>query len=543
MYNMTIVLFWVILFCIAGSKIMRTIYKLLFALLAVIGLFLFSFFYTIRYIITPAMEPILVSSARGSFAVADRELANTLEPIVDAMNYFMFNPWVSPTLTISPSNRANTQQISDSLRLTEATTIIRQQERVMGVWLYVHDDFIYVSDTGHFRPISGMYGMEWYTQLTTWAHSHTVFWYDIDGASIAGIRAIIDPENFQNIVGFLRVDISRDAVINALSVATGDRNSTAFIADRTGRILISYGNGNISHMVNIGHLRPFFVNEAFYGNYPPLGSNYFLAATAMPTAGLYLISITSLTELMTPMEDLFLSIFQFVVLICCAAFLISLFALRERHNAGVKAERLELLALQSQIKPHFLYNTLDMINWTAIDNDKPEISETVIMLSKYYKLSLNNGAAFVPMRDELEHAKTFIDITCQRIDHVVEFVSDVSEDIQDKFVLRLLLQPIVENAIIHGILQKPSKSGYVHVKAHQQDKDIIITVRDNGVGIPPEKIAKILTAESGGYGALNTNQRIKLHYGQRYGMRYHSILGDSTTVEIRIPAVKRGVPQ
>jgi len=519
---------------------MRPIYKLLFAFAAVIGLFVFSFLYITRNIVTPAMEPIIVNSARGSFAVADRDISDTLESVIYAMNYFISASWVSPILATDPVERTTIQQIDDSRRLTEATLNIRQQDRVTGVWLYVNDDFIYVSDEGLFRPVNTITNMEWYTHLTTWAHTHTIFWYDIDSTTIAGIRAIIDPDNFQNIVGFLRVDISRCSIVNALSAAAGDRNSTAFIADRTGRILISYGNGNISHQVNIGHLRTFFSGGEFYGNYPPLGPNYFLAATAISNAGLYLISITSLTELMNPVEDLHMNILQFVLVICGAAFLISLFALRERYSAGVKAQKLEFLALQSQIKPHFLYNTLDMINWAAIDNDKPEISETVITLSKYYKLSLNNGAAFVPMRDELEHAKIFVDITCRRSEHEVEFIADVSQEIQDSNVLRLMLQPIVENAVVHGILQKATKSGYVHVSASQNDKHILITVRDNGVGIPGEKISKILTGESGGYGARNTNQRIKLYYGQRYGMTYHSVPGEGTTVELRIPRKREG---
>jgi len=519
---------------------MRPIYKLLFAFVAVIGLFIFSFLYITHNIITPAMEPIIVNSARGSFAVADRDISDTLEPIVDAMNYFMFNPWVSSTLAIDPSERTITQQISDSVGLVEATIIIQSQDRVVGTWLYVHDELIYVTDTGIFRPMNAMANMEWHSQLTTWMHSHTIFWYDIDSTVIAGIRVIIDPDNFPNIVGFLRVDISRDSIVNALNAAAGNRNSTAFIADRTGRILISYGNGNIPHDINIGHLRTFFVNGAFYGEYPPIGSNYFLTATSIPSAGLYLISITSLTELMNPVDDLHVNIFQFVVLVCSAAFLISLFALRERYSAGVKEQKLELLALQSQIKPHFLYNTLDMINWAAIDSDQTEISETVITLSKYYKLSLNNGAAFVPMHDELEHAKIFVDITCRRIEHEVEFIADISPDIQEINVLRLMLQPIVENAVIHGIMQKATKSGFVRVTASQDDKNILLTVSDNGVGIPKERLAKILTGESGGYGARNTNQRIKLYYGQRFGMRYSSILGEGTTVEILIPRRQKG---
>jgi two-component system sensor histidine kinase YesM len=131
--------------------------------------------------------------------------------------------------------------------------------------------------------------------------------------------------------------------------------------------------------------------------------------------------------------------------------------LEENTRHISEAKRNEFIAFQSQINPHFLYNTLDLINWTAVRHDIPEIHETIQSLSRFYKLSLNQGRNIVPLSDEIEHVKAYLDIQRRRFDGIMDWTIDVPENLTRYSLVKLTLQPLVENAILHGILKKGSK--------------------------------------------------------------------------------------
>lgn len=216
---------------------------------------------------------------------------------------------------------------------------------------------------------------------------------------------------------------------------------------------------------------------------------------------------------------------------------------KEQYENGKEIKNLELKALQSQINPHFLYNTLELINWKAMDNDVPEIAIITQSLAKYYKLSLNKGKDIVSIEDEINHIKVYVQIQNLRFDHRINLVIDIDQDIYSYDILKLLLQPIVENSIIHGILENWNrKEGCITISGHFDNDDITLTVRDDGVGMTEEKAEEILSMESTskahGYGIRNINHRIKLYFGQQYGLTYHSVPQQGTLVEIRIPAVR-----
>jgi two-component system sensor histidine kinase YesM len=216
------------------------------------------------------------------------------------------------------------------------------------------------------------------------------------------------------------------------------------------------------------------------------------------------------------------------------------FLLEENTRRTGEARRNELIALQSQINPHFLYNTLDLINWTALRHDIPEIYETVQSLSRFYKLSLNQGRNIVPLSDELEHVKAYLDIQCRRFDGVLDWTIDVPETLTRYSMVKLTLQPLVENAILHGILKKEPKKGRVMIFAGEEDDKLALAVRDNGAGIQEEKLNDFLRSGFGsrnGYGLSNINERIKLYYGEQYGLRIESKQGEYTCVFITLPRI------
>lgn len=215
----------------------------------------------------------------------------------------------------------------------------------------------------------------------------------------------------------------------------------------------------------------------------------------------------------------------------------------EQYKNGKDIKNAELKALQAQINPHFLYNTLDLINWKAIDNNVPEIAEISQSLARFYKLSLSKGKDIVSVEDEIKHVKTYVQIQNLRFDNRIDLQVKVSEEVNQFYILKIILQPIVENSILHGILgNRDKKEGVIKLSDSLENNTIILSVEDDGVGMTEEKAMEILTvkgtSENHGYGVRNINNRIKLCYGQQYGLTYHSQPGKGTLVEIRVPAMK-----
>lgn len=206
----------------------------------------------------------------------------------------------------------------------------------------------------------------------------------------------------------------------------------------------------------------------------------------------------------------------------------------------------EIETLQAQIKPHFLYNTLDTIAWMAEDYNAKDIVKLVSALTKVFRIGLNKGKEVIKLRDEIEHINSYLIIQKYRYEDKLSYEINFHKDILDILILKLITQPIVENAIYHGIKEKRGK-GEIRINFTKVVDEIIITVEDNGAGISEEKLQNInsmletsnsfyIDSGSGsGYGISNVNTRIKLSYGQNYGLRYYSKLGVGTKVEIRLP--------
>ena len=211
------------------------------------------------------------------------------------------------------------------------------------------------------------------------------------------------------------------------------------------------------------------------------------------------------------------------------------------YKNGQELKNYELKVLQAQINPHFLYNTLDMINWFAGENKNDQIRTAVQAIAKFYKLSLSSGKDAISIRDELSHVSAYMQLQNMRYVDKLHFTVQVPEEIKAYEILKMTLQPIVENCIFHGIMERPSKEGNITINARREEGDIIITVADDGVGMTEEQILKIQsgTVQSkygSGFGILNVDARLKGYYGPQYGLLYHSKYGVGMSVDIRIPA-------
>lgn len=209
-----------------------------------------------------------------------------------------------------------------------------------------------------------------------------------------------------------------------------------------------------------------------------------------------------------------------------------------------KLRRVDLRLLQEQINPHFLYNTLDTIVWLIEGNETEKAEEMVVTLSNFFRLVLSKGKEFITIREEEQHIGSYLAIQKMRYHDIMEYDIQIDKVLYDYQIPKLTLQPLVENALYHGLKYKRAK-GYIHINGEKTGDVITLTVRDNGVGMDEEEL-EVLRKEierpcketEKGFGMANVNERIHMYFGQEYGMTIHSKKGKGTIVEITIPAIK-----
>lgn len=213
----------------------------------------------------------------------------------------------------------------------------------------------------------------------------------------------------------------------------------------------------------------------------------------------------------------------------------------EHYQLGKEVKMAEVRALQAQINPHFLYNTLDLINWISMDYGAEEIGTLTWNLARFYRLSLNHGKSLISIGEEVEHVEVYVNIENYHFDNAISLEVDVPEELKSYACLNIILQPFVENAIVHGIAEKPDiESCEIRICARREEQDIVFSVQDDGPGVDVKEMQKetqqdIRTAQHG-YGVRNINFRLKLCFGEKYGVTYlESEKG--THVEIKIPVM------
>lgn len=208
----------------------------------------------------------------------------------------------------------------------------------------------------------------------------------------------------------------------------------------------------------------------------------------------------------------------------------------------VNLRKTELKALQAQINPHFLYNTLDSIAWMCEQNRNADAVSMVHALARLFRISISKGHELIPIRKELEHAESYLQIQKYRYKNQFSYKFTVDESCLDCLCNKITLQPILENAITHG-LDLMVEPGHIDVEVCRDGGDILFRVRDDGVGMDEEQVRHILHSEPGdrtGIGIKNVNDRLRIYFGEGYGLRIESELDEGTCVEIRMPQIREG---
>ena len=211
----------------------------------------------------------------------------------------------------------------------------------------------------------------------------------------------------------------------------------------------------------------------------------------------------------------------------------------------VREKESEFRALQNQINPHFLYNTLETIRMQCIMHRQPDIAEVINTLGNLFRLSIDRQDRFVPIQEELEHVQHYIDIQNFRFDHKFQLTFDVAPEIKSYKIFKLTLQPLVENCVFHG-LERRRGAGAIHISIAREKDGLAIAVEDNGLGMEAEKLEEVhrLLAGEGppkdnlSLGLRNVNERVRLFFGSGYGLSVWSRRGVGTRIVITMPVIE-----
>lgn len=210
----------------------------------------------------------------------------------------------------------------------------------------------------------------------------------------------------------------------------------------------------------------------------------------------------------------------------------------------VRLRKAEFELLQSQINPHFLYNTLDAIIWLAEAGEQKKVVSMVRSLSEFFRTSLNRGKDIIPVKEEVLHVRSYLEIQQVRYQDILNYEIDVPEELGKYMIPKITIQPLVENALYHGIKNKRG-SGTIHIRGSRQDNLLVMEIEDDGIGISKERLwqvndgirKKVLTGKDI-YGLYNVNERIRLNFGEEYGIHIESNYGEGTVVRIQLPCME-----
>jgi len=208
--------------------------------------------------------------------------------------------------------------------------------------------------------------------------------------------------------------------------------------------------------------------------------------------------------------------------------------IKENYETAIREKETEIMALNLQLNPHFLYNTLNIINWMAIESKNKNISDMIMKLCEMLLYTVRDKNDLVPFSDDLKWLRYYLDIMAVRFENKFSVIFDIKPEIYESEVPKLFLQPFIENAIIHGF-EEMDKGGVITVRGNIENNTRCFYISDNGKGMLQENIKAVLNSESSSIGVSNINKRIKLLYGVDYGVSIKSVLGSGTTVKVTLP--------
>lgn len=530
-------------------------------------------------IISAEIFELEINSAQTVIEQADTLLCSQLQSLIEETYTIYLDNDLYEYLSseVSDNNQYQTYLLEAKL-----STIV-ESGKATNASLYLTDRSRISRQHYRCQSIEAARNASWYEALISSGKNTLWHFTSAHGYYVSSIYSKYD---YQELIGYIVITYSRDLILDILNDMCMTENSVAFITDENSEPVIFSGNSmSLEEIVELPvSSDSYFLIEKTVENKHISGMPKWTLAIAVPYG-----ELTRITSKM--MFMIIISILGCIALLCFVIariignitrridklnknmqrprkgdFTVNDIApgrdeiselrrnfnfmlntvenlLEEKAQADEHQKDLELNILQAQINPHFLYNTLDMINWVAISETPREIPVITSMLARFYKLSLNSGARIVRLADEIEHVRLYIGIQNKRYDSALTLLEQIPEECMDCASIKILLQPIVENAVLHGIFEKDIPVGKIEISARREESDTLaIEITDDGVGMDQRKVAQLhrhnFNAGSKSYGLSNIEERIKLCYGNAYGLEFKSEKGSYTSVTIRIRYLK-----
>lgn len=576
---------------------LRSKLLLIFFLLLVIPVLLFVLYGGQR--IMEITKKQTLAAAEKTFNETYLSLESYTEEMRDVSSAITSQKLIYHMISANPNTYSVFFQYDDFLQLKSLIQQAIDLSELTRIQIYIGDDYLYSDNREPFYSFIKATSTQWYVQLMC---SPSKQWftpldfYDQPAEEqryYSYMRPLYNINHYKEPSAVLRVDISEEVLKQALThTAITENGALLLMAD--GKILLSSTEqSSFFFSDDVGTL----LQNNLSNDWTTIsisGNDYYVLQAALSLNNWKLITIIpheDITQIGNSLSrELLLLLFVIIVFACTMVSLSVNHALkriytlaskmRELENGnmntsltdvskdeigqltstfnhmanemqllmdkqvqhGIDIKNLEMKALQAQINPHFLYNTLDVINCLAIQNESPEIVDVVTALAAFYRISLSNGREYITIREEVLHAKMYLKIQNTRFDNQIIDTWNIDPEIENLLIPKIVLQPIIENAAIHGIYEREDGTGTICVKGWMDGDDVFITVQDNGVGMSPEEVSHNYPSSfteieqtTGGYGIRNICDRLHIAYGAQYGLSCTSAKNLGTTVTIHIP--------
>ena len=574
--------------------------KLLFAFFLAIFLPLVVFNQFTFRVVNDIVERQIIFSATQAFQQTSDFLAYKVHKIISVSDSIAVNSMVSSILEKDLDAYPLPDQYADLHTLRMYLNSFHDESDIYNICLYLRDEVMHAAEDDDISSFSHAQASAWFRRLPG-ASSRALMCPPVafDGFSpnqremLSVVRRITSTQDYLTPIGYVRIDFWESDIRAMLTGANSVSGSLTYIRDSDDRIISATDGDALSTLrLNLaqieglrtasGWLEDTVRGQAVYARASQIPDTDWTMVTLIPSERIFEEIAALRNRMMLTM--LLVGLLSFLL----SAVIVANFAHRLRrlsqrmtdvsdvtaplHSAeeesgdeighltrsfhymmgrisllteektrdALELRDAELRALQAQINPHFLYNTLDMINWMSYDDRAPDIRQAVRSLSAFYKLSLSQGKSVVSLREELEHVAQYMKIQNLRFGDQIAYSAECPEELLCTRILKITLQPLVENAVLHGILSKPDKSGAVRLTVRRDERAVHIVIADDGMGMTQERQAAMFggweeAAPGVGFGLKNIHLRLMLYYGPEYGLRIDSEPGAGTRVTVSIP--------
>lgn len=579
---------------------LRTRLLCIYFLLILLPLGAFSLYTNFR--VRRVVQQQTLAAAQNAFDdtfLAVERVWTQLDGVIDIL---ATDPLIYAAASNDPGDFTTIKRLQDSDQLALTFEQLRILSGVDRIQLYVNNDYSYANDLNNIIQVSEVGQSQWVLQAS--GESGRCWFAPCDFADqpsggqgwFSSVQTIYNPRSIHEPLAMVRADVQNDRLQLLLNGSSVTENGLLLIMRGQEILLASDSAQKIPDLGQLaqalGASRPQAWDTAESG-----GTDYYVQRRALNARGWEIACILPARDIYRPGNQLSAEMLLIAAVVTVIAYLLA-YALssatldrlslltrtmqtvqhgdtavrlapagddeiaqligsfnqmmdqidtlmEEKLAQGQQIKSLELRALQAQINPHFLYNSLDLVNCTAISHNIPEISRVVNALSKFYRISLSKGREVIPLRDELKHAGLYLQIQNMRFDDRIRVQWDLDPAADDCQVIKIILQPIIENAVIHGLFETPSKAGTISITTRRAGDALRIIIQDDGAGMDEETLRANFTASApgtlsdttGGYGVRNIHDRIKLAYGDAYGLLCESTPGAGTTVTVCLPAI------